>query len=217
MKKLILFILCMNIIVSNVYANTRSFGSLPEAIPTTNGEAIFQDMKCVMCHGYGGNGDGLLSKGLEPKPRNFTSWDQMLTKTDIELYDSIKNGVEGSAMPAFSYLTDGQIEDLIGYVRSFLYDAHKVVTLCANQDHFIMTDAQWVETNINEDWQESKNGFLSFENITGGILVKVDPIKTMKHLRKRNKRIVREYILIKETDGHRVLVALRISNCLKGI
>ena len=213
MKKLI--VLLVVLFTTNAYANIRTFGNLPEAVPTTNGEAIFQDMKCVMCHGYGGNGDGLLSKGLDPKPRNFNSWEQMLIKTDIELYDSIKNGVEGSAMPAFNYLTDSQIEDLIGYVRSFLYDAHKVITLCANQDHFIITDAQWVETNINEDWQESKNGFLSFENITGGILVKVDPIKTMKYLRKINKKLVREYILIKETDGHRVLVALRISNCLK--
>jgi cytochrome c5 len=213
MKKLI--VLLVVLFTTNAYANIRTFGNLPEAVPTTNGEAIFQDMKCVMCHGYSGNGDGLLSKGLDPKPRNFTSWDQMLSKTDIELYDSIKNGIEGSAMPAFSYLTDSQIEDLIGYVRSFLYDAHKVITLCANQDHFIITDAQWVATNINEDWQESKNGFLFFENITGGILVKVDPIKTMKHLRKINKKLVREYILIKETDGHRVLVALRITNCLK--
>ncbi len=213
MKKLI--VLLVVLFTTNAYANIRTFGNLPEAVPTTNGEAIFQDMKCVMCHGYSGNGDGLLSKGLDPKPRNFNSWEQMLTKTNIELYDSIKNGVEGSAMPAFNYLTDSQIEDLIGYVRSFLYDAHKVITLCANQDHFIITDAQWVETNINEDWQESKNGFLSFENITGGILVKVDPIKTMKYLRKINKKLVREYILIKETDGHRVLVALRISNCLK--
>ncbi len=100
MKKLI--VLLVVLFTTNAYANIRTFGNLPEAVPTTNGEAIFQDMKCVMCHGYGGNGDGLLSKGLEPKPRNFTSWDQMLTKTDIELYDSIKNGVEGSAMPAFS-------------------------------------------------------------------------------------------------------------------
>ena len=213
MKKLI--VLLAILLTTNAYANIRSFGSLPEAIPTTNGEAIFQDMKCVMCHGYAGNGDGLLSKGLDPKPRNFTNWDQMLTKTDLEMYDSIKNGVDGSSMPGFSYLTDSQIEDLIGYVRSFLYDAHKVVTLCANQDHFIITDAQWVETNINEDWQESKNGFLSFENITGGILIKVDPLKTMKHLRKHRKKLVREYILIKEMDGHRVLVALRISSCLK--
>ena len=215
MKKLI--VLLVVLFTTNAYANIRTFGNLPEAVPTTNGEAIFQDMKCVICHGYGGNGDGLLSKGLDPKPRNFNSWEQMLTKTNIELYDSIKNGVEGSAMPAFNYLTDSQIEDLIGYVRSFLYDAHKVITLCANQDHFIITDAQWVETNINEDWQESKNGFLSFENITGGILVKVDPVKTMKHLRKINKKLVREYILIKESDGHRVLIALRISNCLKGM
>ena len=42
MKKLI--VLLAILLTTNAYANIRSFGSLPEAIPTTNGEAIYQQL-----------------------------------------------------------------------------------------------------------------------------------------------------------------------------
>ncbi len=83
----------------------------------------FEDARptpCRLCHGAGGRGNGRLSQGLTPPPRNFTCRDTMHTLTDGQLFWIIRNGSPGTGMPAHKHtLKDEDIWRLILYIRRF--------------------------------------------------------------------------------------------------
>ncbi len=68
--------------------------------------------RCTGCHGRGGEG----GQGEGQGPNLATSWEVRRAK-DAELFDFIKHGVKGTAMPAFP-LPDEQIWELAAFVRS---------------------------------------------------------------------------------------------------
>ncbi|MFL6450519.1 MAG: c-type cytochrome [Bryobacteraceae bacterium] len=67
---------------------------------------------CTGCHGRGGEG----GQGEGQGPNLATAWEVRRAK-DPELFGFIKNGVKGTAMPAFP-LPDDQIRQLAAFVRS---------------------------------------------------------------------------------------------------
>ena len=67
---------------------------------------------CTGCHGRGGEG----GQGEGQGPNLATSWEVRRAK-DPELFGFIKNGVKGTAMPAFN-LPEEQIQQLAAFVRS---------------------------------------------------------------------------------------------------
>jgi hypothetical protein len=75
-------------------------------------------LACKHCHGLSGNGQGSMSTSMNPKPRNFTCKETMNQIADGQLFWIIKNGSKGAAMPAYSYLSDKKIWQLILYIRS---------------------------------------------------------------------------------------------------
>jgi len=82
-----------------------------------NGERIFQQ-HCVGCHGTAGDGLGPDIKELIVPPVNFRSA-KSRTKTDMELYLPIKQGVLFSPMHGWAdRLSDQEIRDVLGYIRS---------------------------------------------------------------------------------------------------
>jgi mono/diheme cytochrome c family protein len=78
-----------------------------------------QPTACRVCHGISGDGLGILFNRVDPKPRNFTCVQTMDNLPDGQLFWVIKNGSPGTDMPAFSYLEDDQVWELILYFRSF--------------------------------------------------------------------------------------------------
>ncbi|HEU5098463.1 MAG TPA: c-type cytochrome [Roseiflexaceae bacterium] len=75
---------------------------------------------CVPCHGAGGKGDGPAGVGLNPRPGDFTQHMIPGKHTDGQVFLWIANGYPNSAMPAWSpRLTDEQIWQLVGYLRTF--------------------------------------------------------------------------------------------------
>lgn len=73
-----------------------------------NGNVIFQE-KCAACHGIDG-------KAVLPGAPNFAKGERM-EKPDSALKTSITNGL--NTMPPFKgALSDGQIGDLLAYVRT---------------------------------------------------------------------------------------------------
>ena len=75
---------------------------------------------CKMCHGIRGNGNGLLARGLEPAPRNFTCKETMEVISEGQLFWIIKNGSKGTAMPSHKFtLSDRDIWQIIYYLKSF--------------------------------------------------------------------------------------------------
>ena len=81
---------------------------MPEPLPESAGQLIYEEMGCPICHGYQGGGDGFLAEGLSPKPRDFADLDMMSRLSDMTMFQSIPHGMPGTAMPAWN-LSDEQI------------------------------------------------------------------------------------------------------------
>jgi mono/diheme cytochrome c family protein len=74
---------------------------------------------CATCHGIEGKGDGPASKGLNPKPRNFTQAAGWVNGTRIEdIYRTLDEGIKGSAMAAYKDLRRKDRMALVHYVQS---------------------------------------------------------------------------------------------------
>lgn len=70
--------------------------------------AVFQDT-CARCHG---DGTGLASAGIP----DFTNPTWQSAHRDAELFDAIKNGVNGKMPPFGGVLSDAQISDMVRFV-----------------------------------------------------------------------------------------------------
>ena len=87
------------------------------------GEVLYMDtaqpMQCLHCHGARGDGTGELGLQADPPARNFTCAETMKSISVGQMFWAIKNGIEGTAMPAYPDLADWQIWVLIHYVSQF--------------------------------------------------------------------------------------------------
>src|SRR4051794_39187821 len=107
-----------------VFYSPTAFGQLDRSGPPTTGNSLARDTKlveaganlfrqyCTGCHGRGGEG----GQGEGQGPNLATNWEVRRAK-DPELFGFIKNGVKGTAMPAFP-LPEEQIRQLAAFVRS---------------------------------------------------------------------------------------------------
>jgi high-affinity iron transporter len=75
---------------------------------------------CASCHGVGGDGKGPLSATLQPTPTDFTDTTRQSARSVYALFNTITLGVDGTAMRAFSGLTDEQRWQLAFYVSRFM-------------------------------------------------------------------------------------------------
>jgi len=82
------------------------------------------DTFCVKCHGADGKGDGPAAATLSTKPRDFNDCARMCKISDDTLFNVIKNGGASAGlskdMAAWgSGFEDGEMHDLVAYVRTF--------------------------------------------------------------------------------------------------
>ncbi len=103
------------------YQMTNPLNPTPKNLQA--GEALFkidaQPTACKVCHGFGGDGMGVIFEQLSPKPRNFTCYYTMDDIPDGQIYWIIKNGSPGTPMPSFGALSDKQVWQLVLYIRQF--------------------------------------------------------------------------------------------------
>lgn len=83
---------------------------------------------CASCHGANGNGDGELGKGLDPAPTDFYETELMRQVSPFQAYNTIKLGVNGTSMRAFSELDEEQLWDLAFYVKSLRFKDNETDT-----------------------------------------------------------------------------------------
>lgn len=75
---------------------------------------------CSSCHGANGNGDGIAGKGLNPPPRNFTSQSGWKNGRGIaQIYKTLQEGIPGSAMVAYDYLSPKEKIALFYVINEF--------------------------------------------------------------------------------------------------
>ncbi len=71
---------------------------------------------CALCHGERGDGQGARASAFAAPPRDFTSaaWRRSVTPQGV--FQSIRDGVPGTAMPPWRALGDDSLASLTAYV-----------------------------------------------------------------------------------------------------
>lgn len=95
---------------------------LVEASHLRNGAEIYR-ARCAGCHGITGDGNGEVGAYLTPKPRDyrkgifkFTSTPYGMKPARADLVRTIRRGAKGTSMPAFPWMSDDDLRDVIDYV-----------------------------------------------------------------------------------------------------
>ena len=90
---------------------------------------VLYDKFCAQCHGETGNGQGIATPRVLPKPRDFTSGKFKVRTTpsgslptDADIARSIRNGFPYTSMPAWPSFTDTEVQSLVYYVKSLAAD-----------------------------------------------------------------------------------------------
>lgn len=86
----------------------------------SKGAALYQG-NCVSCHGASGRGDGVAGTNLDPRPANFHDPDLVWNSAPYKFFNTIRLGVPGTGMAAFSHLTDEEVWALAFYLKSLPY------------------------------------------------------------------------------------------------
>lgn len=217
MKNLVLSLVFVFTFAVQAHALTTVKGGvnvLPEPLPESPGQLIYEEMGCPICHGHQGGGDGFMSEGLNPKPRNFTDFKVMSRLSDMTMAHSIRNGIPGTGMPAWS-LTDNQINDVISYIKTFLADSQTTIGVCLNEQREIDVGNLNLKDNyaIGIDQQE----FLKVASQGNRVIIEPKDTNVMRHFRKTRKSLVRTHVMIngEEMDGDSALIVVRIRDCFK--
>lgn len=82
-----------------------------------NGKKLYA-ANCASCHGDSGHGDGLAGINLEPSPSDFFDDDLMDNFSAFQAYNSIRFGVSGTGMQAYSQFSEEELWDLAFFVKS---------------------------------------------------------------------------------------------------
>ena len=80
---------------------------------------------CLHCHGVPGDGRGPTARWINPHPRDFRAGLFKFKSVDSRITDSpsradllrtLRQGIEGTAMPSFGILDDDDLESIVSYV-----------------------------------------------------------------------------------------------------
>ena len=101
----------------------QKLAETPEAV--ADGKKVYEK-RCWYCHGIEGGGDGPAAKTMFPKPRNFTRNEYKVRSTtfgsvptDEDLFRIVTSGIEGTAMPFWSTISEAERWQVIYYVKTF--------------------------------------------------------------------------------------------------
>ena len=97
----------------------------PSATLLDRGKTEFEN-NCTQCHGTLGQGDGPAAATMNPKPRNLTSSEGWTNGFDAPgIFKTLTEGVKGTSMASFDYLSKLDRMALMHYVQSLGKFNHK--------------------------------------------------------------------------------------------
>jgi len=214
MKKII--IILVSFFAASGFANYKEYKNFPDPVPTSEGQKIYQEMGCPMCHGHDGLGDGFLAQGLEPRPRNFTSFEEMKGVPYQSMYTAIKDGVPFSGMPSFA-LSDKQIDAVISYVRSFLTEHFITISTCLNIPQVVSLENIYAEEKF--EIEKDKPELVSTSLKAGEITLTPNFQAMRREFIEKRSKLVRVHInltkTIQDKKKYLAIIALRINKCIK--
>lgn len=216
-KSIILILIFLAVFTSNSSAITYYKGgtnTMPEPLPESAGQLIYEEMGCPICHGFQGEGDGFMAGGLNPKPRNFTNFDEMGRLSDMEMFEAIQKGIPGTSMPAWN-LSENQIWDVISYINTFLADSQLTITLCLNELRKV--DIQNLDIEGRYQFGIDREHFVNVSAIGNTIVIEPEFYHLVPYFKTTKQELVRAHIMIvgKGENGNTALIVVRIRNCIK--
>lgn len=112
----------MTLIVLAVCSACNDAPTVPAAPPLdaaarVRGRALYRQY-CALCHGVGADGRGVRHEGLGSAPADFTRASFSAQTPPARAFAHIRDGVPGTAMPAWRALSDDEMWALVAYVRS---------------------------------------------------------------------------------------------------
>lgn len=110
--------------LKKVVLQTTGLPVAPSTWPDlSKGRRLYED-SCLSCHGINGEGNGPLSRGLDPRPTNFRA-PKMTASSPFQAFNTIQLGVPGTGMRAFPELSKREAWDLAFYIKSLPYEEEK--------------------------------------------------------------------------------------------
>ena len=111
---------------------TTVFAAVPDGVKKDlleEGKKVYFK-RCVWCHGIEGGGDGPSADRLFTRPRNFIQGTFKIRTTDsgelpmeADLITTVRNGLQGSAMPAWGeFLSEDEIFAVVEFVKTLVQD-----------------------------------------------------------------------------------------------
>ncbi len=97
----------------------------PARVPDLAGAKQLYAAQCASCHGATGAGDGAAGAKLDPPPIAFTDGERASQRSPLALYEAISRGVAGTAMVAYSRLSDDERWALAFHVGGMAFDEHQ--------------------------------------------------------------------------------------------
>ena len=210
----VFFLLLSFFFTSEAFAikSYKGYSKLPEPPATTIGESIYRESDCSMCHGEMGDGEGFLAAGLEPKPRDFTDFQEMNTVPDMAIINAIRDGLPGTSMPAHPDFNEEQIEELILFIRSLLAETYLTLNVCLSKSHVVDTGDSGLDLNdfkIIVDNPELINVEKDGKLLSISTKVKWETLKALT-----NKRVTRTHIKLVEKDNTVSIISVRVHRCI---
>lgn len=102
------------ILLNLIELSPASWPSLSE------GKRIFA-ANCQSCHGTTGAGNGPLSASFTPRPANFLNDTLMQAVSPLQVFNTVRLGIQGTGMRAFDELSDKEIWQIAFYVKSLRF------------------------------------------------------------------------------------------------
>jgi cytochrome c oxidase cbb3-type subunit 3 len=118
-KQANVFLYCL---LGIVLVLTLGMSAALEAADAEQGRLLYRN-NCAQCHGLEGSGKGINAPHLEVAPRNHTDYEEMIARTDEELFKAISEGGQAVnksvLMPNWGHtLSEDEINSLIAYLRA---------------------------------------------------------------------------------------------------
>lgn len=173
----------------------------PRAAPDLTAGAKLYQTNCIACHGSTGHGDGLAGVSLDPKPANFHDPELIWNSAPYKFYNTIRLGVPGTGMAAFSKLSDKEVWDLAFYIKSLPFKDLNHSTLPAKinlEDAATMTD-QEIAASLGGDNSDTRAAVASLRSI-GSASNNGNPLETAETLLSESVKAAKEGDFIKAND-----------------
>jgi cytochrome c oxidase cbb3-type subunit III len=164
----------------------------------SHGAALFAS-NCAACHGADG-------RGGEHAPDIATASD-VRRLTDKNLIDIVKNGITGTGMPGFDWLSQDKILAIDAYVRT-LQGKNSAVTLPGNAEHgekLFFGKAQCAECHM----AQGKGGFIASDLSYSDSNTNVDRLRQVILDPANSLPAQKKAVTITTSDGQKYTGALR--------